>query len=267
MQKILENIKIKPLLSEIKKVTGMLWSKGWAEANAGNFSVNITDLCEETNAQFSESSAQCFKKQYKHLCNNYILITSSGSRMRDIAEYPLCGLCLLYIDSSGKKYYNILLNKIINNKPTSELLAHLEIQNLLSEKKTVEKTVLHTHPAELIAITHLKKFTKENELNKMLQSIQPEVSILFPDGIGLIPYYKTGSEKLAIETKKKFNKYKIVLWEKHGCVSIGTNLENAFDNIDVLAKSVNIFFLCNSAGNKPEGINVNQIKELKKKTK
>jgi rhamnulose-1-phosphate aldolase len=266
MQKKNKNIVIKPLLSEIKKVTGILWSKGWAEANAGNFSVNITDFCKDIEIQISDSICQRFNKQYNYIGNNYILISSSGSRMRDIVENPLCGLCLLFIDSSGKQYYNIPLDNKTNKKPTSELLTHLEIQNLLSEINAKEKTVLHTHPAELIAITHLKKFKKENELNKMFQSVQPEVSILLPEGIGLVPYYKTGSEKLAIETKMKFNKYKIVLWEKHGCVSIGTNLESAFDKIDVLTKSVNIYFLCNSAGNKLEGINVNQIKELKNKT-
>jgi rhamnulose-1-phosphate aldolase len=266
MQKILKNIKINPLLSEIKQIAQILWNKGWAEANAGNFSVNITDLFKKIRIQIPESADKSFSKSYKHLRDNYILITSSGSRIRDITENPLPGLCLLYIDSSGKKYCDVPLDNIITKKPTSELLTHLEIQNLLSEKNAKEKTVLHTHPAELIALTHIKRYKKENELNKMLQSIQPEVSILFPEGIGLVPYIKTGSEKLANETKKKFNKYKIVLWEKHGCVAIGTNLESAFDKIDVLVKSVNIFFLCNATGNKPEGLNVYQIKELKEKT-
>jgi rhamnulose-1-phosphate aldolase len=266
MQKILKNIKINPILSEIKQITQILWNKGWAEANAGNFSINITDLFKKIRIQVPVSVDKSFSKSYKHLCNNYILITSSGSRMRDIAKNPLPGLCLLYIDSSGKKYYNIPLDNTINKKPTSELLTHLEIQNLLARKNAKEKTVLHTHPAELIALTHLKRYKKENELNKILNSIQPEVSILFPEGIGFVPYFKTGSEELASETKKKFNKYKIVLWEKHGCVAIGTSLENAFDKIDVLVKSVNIFFLSYATGNKPESLSVYQIKELKEKT-
>lgn len=250
------------LIPEIKRISKMLWGKGWAEANAGNFSINITDIFKSPGLNLNGITGVKTNKTFKSLSNCFLLFTQSGSRMRDIAENPMNGLCLLYFTKSGNRYYNIPLTENTNTKPTSELYTHLEIQNLLSEKNAKEKVVLHTHPAELVALTHLRKFKKENELNKMFFSIQPEVSILFPEGIGFVPYFKTGSEKLAEQTKKKFDKYKIVLWEKHGCVSIGANMDSAFDKIDVLVKSARIFFLCNTTDNKYEGLSVYRIKEL-----
>jgi rhamnulose-1-phosphate aldolase len=264
MLELTKNKSFLSLLSEIKQISGLLWTKGWAEANAGNFSVNITELLKNTRFAFKKSNGIKTNKTYKCLSNNIILVSCSGSKMRDIAENPLPGLCLLYINREGNIYYNIPLYNNINKKPTSELLTHLEIQNLLSEKKSGNRIVIHTHPAEVIALTHLKKFCNEKNLNKLLYSIQPEVSFAFPEGIGFVPYFTTGSEKLAIETKKKFIKHNMVLWEKHGCVSIGKNFNDAFDKIDVLVKSIKIFFMSLSSGNNPEGLSVYKIKELKK---
>jgi rhamnulose-1-phosphate aldolase len=267
MLKISKYTDIIPVLEEIKQISGLISSKGWAESNAGNFSVNITDLCKKIKFQVSESGSVKSDKAYKHLRNLYILITCSGSRMRDIAINPVQGLCLLYFNNSGNAYTIIPLDNNKSKTPTSELLTHLEVQNLLAGKKTDEKVVLHTHPAEAVAVTHLKNFSSEKSINKLISAIQPEVPVLFPEGIGYLPYYLTGSKKLALKTKKKINRHKIVIWEKHGCVSTGKDLNEAFDNTDVLIKSIKIFFMCLYSGNKYEGLNVYQVKELKKPNK
>jgi rhamnulose-1-phosphate aldolase len=264
MQKLSENRNIVSILSELKQISKLLWKKNWAEANAGNISINITDLYKNTNPNLKKITGTKTNKTYKYLKNNFILVSCSGSRMRDIAQNPLPELCLLYISPAGNIYYDLHPGNKKNKKPTSELCTHLEIQNLLSENNSEEKVVIHTHPEEVIALTHIKKLCNEKNLNKLLFSIQPEVSFAFPDGIGLVPYYLTGSEKLSFETKKKFSRHKIVLWEKHGCVAIGKNFNDAFDKIDVLVKSIKIFFMCYSTANKLEGLSTYRIKELKK---
>jgi rhamnulose-1-phosphate aldolase len=257
-----KNKDCKLLIEELKRVSGFLYEKGWAEANAGNFSVNISHLNKWQKVKSNNYIKIKLNNSYNYLKNNTILTSATGSRMRNIAKNPVPDACLLYIDETGKNYY---INKT-DKKPTSEILAHLGIQNTLSKNNALEKVVLHTHPAEVIAITHIKKFCNEKALNNLMYSIQPEVSFIFPEGIGFVPYLLTGSEKLAIETRKKFENHKIVIWEKHGCVATGKNFDDAFDKIDVLVKSLKIYFMCRMAGNKPYGINVYGIKELKKLT-
>jgi rhamnulose-1-phosphate aldolase len=263
MLNISKNIGFKTALTNLKQISGLLRDRGWAEANSGNISINITDLCEKIKIQIPKSSRINLKKAYNNLGSCFILITSSGSKMRDIAEYPVSGLCLLYINEPGNAYYNIPLDKNADKIPSSELFTHLEIQNLLSGKKANEKVVLHAHPDEMIALTHLKNYKTEININKLVSSMLPEVPVLIPEGIGFVPHLVTGSEKLAEETTKKINKHKIVIWEKHGCISVGKDLNDAFDIIDVINKCIKIFFLCNSTGNKSGGLNVYQVKELK----
>jgi rhamnulose-1-phosphate aldolase len=255
------------LLDDIKRISGLVRNKGWSESNAGNISVNITDLLINSRIPMPEINSVKLNKSYKHLGSCYILITSSGSRMRDISENPIPGLCILYIKDSGSAYYNIPIDRNKVKIPSSELFTHLEIQNRLTEKKAAEKVVLHTHPDEIIALTHIKQFRTEKKINKLISVIQPEVPAILPEGTGFVPYIIAGSEKLAKETSKKFKKHKIVIWEKHGCISIGKDINDAFDKTEIVNKSIKIFFLCYSSGNKPEGLNVYQVKELNKLNK
>ncbi len=264
MQDLTKNRNIVSIIEEAREISKLLWEKGWADANSGNFSINITDMAGDIDIGKEEKTGEKLIKKYKHLGNSFILVTRSGSRMRDIAKNPIPELCLLHISKTGERYNNFSLDNERSKKPTSELFTHLELQNLLCEKKSVDRVIMHTHPAEVIAFTHIKKYCREKSINEVLFSIQPEVSFAFPEGIGFVSYQRTGSEKLATETRKKFTGHKIVLWEKHGCVASGKSLSDAFDKTDVLVKSLRIFFLCSSTGNKAEGISVYRIKELKK---
>jgi len=55
-----------------------------------------------------------------------------------------------------------------------------------------------------------------------------------------------------------------VIWEKHGCLAIGESLFDAFDQIDILAKSAGIFFMCRNAGFDPEGLSKTQLEDIRK---
>jgi rhamnulose-1-phosphate aldolase len=93
--------------------------------------------------------------------------------------------------------------------------------------------------------------------------MHPETILFLPDGVGFIPYTIPGTENIAMATLKSFENHKVVLWEKHGCMTIAKTLTEAFDNLDILAKSAKIYFLCKSTGQEPEGLNNFQLKEIR----
>jgi len=55
----------------------------------------------------------------------------------------------------------------------------------------------------------------------------------------------------------------VVIWEKHGAFAIGETVSDAFDMIDILSKSAQIWFMAMQSGNEPEGLNDEQLMELK----
>ena len=113
-------------------------------------------------------------------------------------------------------------------------------------------------------MTLIPGFYDETRLNKMLFSVQPEAVIANPNGVGLIQYTLPGTEQLAENTIASLQRHPIILWGKHGCIAIGKDVQEAFDLIDVMNKSAQLFFLCREAGYIPARITEQQIEELKK---
>lgn len=79
----------------------------------------------------------------------------------------------------------------------------------------------------------------------------------------MAPYQTGGSEELADVTVPLFERHKAVLWEKHGCTTIGTDTADAFDLMDMLNNAARVFLLCKSAGFEPKDLYPEQLTELK----
>lgn len=257
------NKAIKNIFDNVAEVGRSLWEKGWAEKNAGNISVNITDLIQDKE---SATLFKCFllEKSYPLLKDQFLLVTSTGSRMRDLFKNPEAFACIIKISENGEGYY-LLSESNLDIKPTSELPTHLAIHEILMRSGSKQKAIVHTHPDELIALSHITELKNENALNRLLWSMHSEAIVLLPDGVGFIPYAIPGSEELAEKTFSSFKKHHVIIWEKHGCIAIGDDVFDAFDYIDVISKSAKIFFTCKNAGYIPEGLTDTQLKALRKK--
>jgi rhamnulose-1-phosphate aldolase len=258
---------------DISGIAGYIAQRGWAEANAGNISFNVTDLLKKK-TDSNKSEAGKFKKEYKYLKNSYIWVTGAGVRMRDLAldAGNLSLIINILEDGISYKIYKISefikINRPLKKDlypviyPTSELPTHLSIHNFLCERKMKEKIILHTHPTELIALTQIKKYKNTDKINKILWGMHPELKIFLPEGAGFVPYTLPGTEKIAELTIKAFENHRLVLWEKHGCIAIAENIVKAYDITETITKSAKIYFMCKSAKFKPECISDKQIKEL-----
>ncbi len=127
----------------------------------------------------------------------------------------------------------------------------------------VDKVVLHTHPAELIVLTHLPEYKDEAALNRVLWCIHPEVKFNLPKGVGFVPYALPGSEALAQATVECFRQgYSVVLWEMHGCVARAETPMDAFDLIDIATKAASLVLTCRSVGHIPTGLDKERLDEL-----
>ncbi len=244
---------IQETLREMAEVAGVLWERGWAERNAGNMSKLVRGRDGEM-VRWRDGEVE--SGQVQHL----FLVSASGCRMRELAKDPGGNVCVLGVDDDGQA--EVLSDDNGKLKPTSELPTHLAIQQMLIRKNAPEKAVLHTHVTELIALTQIEQFKSEDAINQMLWGMHPETKLFIPDGVGFIPYTLPGTRHIGELTRKCFESHQVVIWEKHGCMAIGVSLTEAFDLIDILAKSARIWFTCKSAGFEPEGLSAGQIIEI-----
>lgn len=260
-----ENKKISKIINEVAGLANYLWQKGWAERNAGNISVNLSDIMTEAELELEHFPKFQLEREYEALANMYFFVTGTGKRMRDLATNPMKNACIIKLNNKGNAYHIISVKKrnFYNFRPTSELPTHLLVHDFLVKSGSKNKAVVHTHPNELVALTQIPKFQTAEVLNKTLWGMHPEAFVFVPKGVFMVPYIMPGSQKIAEATLTGFkNGHDIVIWEKHGAFAIGETVSDAFDLIDILTKSAKIWFMTKHSGYEPEGLNEVQLDEL-----
>lgn len=248
-------------IGEIAEVAGYLWQKGWAERNGGNITVNLTgEIDDEIRKLPPVSDVIPIGRTLPHLKGCYFYCKGTNMRMRDLARYPMeNGSIIRILDDCST--YVIVADKPV--KPTSELAPHLFMHNYLTGKGSNYKAVLHTHPIDLIAMTHNPAFLKKDVLTYLLWSMIPETRAFCPRGLGIAPYAVPGSLELADATVRELDEYDVVMWEKHGACAVGENIKEVFDMIDTLSKSAQIYLSAKTMGFEPEGMTPAQMEEMK----
>lgn len=255
------NERISSIIGQVSEVAGYLWQRGWAERNGGNISYNITEWVDDTIRQLPVLSCKYpIGRVMESLKGNYFLVTGTNKRMRYVSSDILNNASIIRICDDGADYEIIAERDI---RPTSELPSHLAMHNYLRGRGVDNKVVLHTHPTDLIAMTHSTKFLEKDVMGKLLWSMIPETRVIVPRGLGIVPYALPGSMDLADKTIKLLDRYDVVMWEKHGCLAVGSDIIETFDMIDTLSKSAQIYLQAKTMGIDPEGITDAQSEELR----
>ena len=259
------------------EVAGYIWEKGWGERNGGNITVDITeqttglhDLLQDLQATDENKEIIRLQEPLTSIAGHYFYVKGTQCRMRDLARDPMNNGCIIRITDDGCGYKVLTCNGV---RPTSELPSHLLVQNFLHKTKSGYTATLHTHPVELVAMSHIPAFTDRsigfsplnaNRLTKTLWSMIPETLAFAPLGIGIVPYEVPGSIELAYATLREVERYDVVLWEKHGTFAVGKDIMDAFDQTDVLNKAAIIYLKAKLTGEEPTGMTVEQITEVQR---
>lgn len=253
------------MLKEIQQtaqVAGYLWEKGWAERNGGNITVNITDSLDQATKALPAIAGpfSIGGLTLPHLKGCFFFCKGTQKRMRDLAADPMANGSIIRICDDCASYEIIAEQPV---KPTSELASHLAVHNYLLAKGSPYRASLHTHPIELVALTHSKKWMEKDVATKMLWSMIPETKAFCPRGLGMVPYMMPSGNQLAEATIKVIDEdYDVVMWEKHGVFAVDTDIMAAFDQVDVLNKAALIYIASRNMGFEPEGMTDAQMQEL-----
>lgn len=250
-------------IQQVAEVAGYLWQKGWAERNGGNITVNITDEIDEA-MKHRPAIAGPFAigVTLPYLKGCFFYAKGTGKRMRDLAREPMKNGAIIRI-TDDCAHYEIIADEAV--MPTSELPSHLSVHNYLIAKGSPYKASLHTHPIELVALTHSQKWMEKDVATKVLWSMIPETKAFCPRGLGMVPYMLPGSVELADATIKTIDDdYDVVMWEKHGVFAVDVDIMSAFDQVDVLNKAALIYIASRALGHEPEGMTDEQLAEMSK---
>ncbi len=248
-------------IDDVAEVAGYLWQKGWAERNGGNITVNITEHIDDGIRTLPALSAPvAIGMTLPHLKGRYFYCKGTNRRMRDLARRPMDNGAIIRI-CDDCSHFEIVADKPV--MPTSEIPAHLSVHNYLIGKGSTYKACVHTHPIELVAMSHNPEFLKKDVLTHILWSMIPETKAFCPRGLGIVPYMMPSSVELADATIRTLDDdYDVVLWEKHGVFAVADDVMEAFDMIDTLTKSAIIYMDACAMGFKPAGMTEAQMRQM-----
>ena len=245
---------------QVAEVAGYLLDKGWAERNGGNITVNITEHVDDAiRAMPPLSSAMPIGTVLPHIKGCHFYCKGNGKRMRDLARRPMDNGSIIRILDDGASYVIVADQPV---RPTSELPAHLAIHDYLISTGSRYKACLHTHPIEMVAMSHNPDLLGKDVMGRLLWSMIPETLAFAPLGLGIVPYQLPGSVKLAEATLALIRDYDVVLWEKHGVCAVGPDIMEAFDQVDVFNKAATIYLRAKSMGFEPEGMTGEAMREV-----
>lgn len=253
-----------PLIKEMIETITNLYRLGWDERNGGNISILI-DEEELKNYLNPMNSIRKIPLDFKadNLKNCCFLVTGSGKYFKNIAREPEESLGIIRVNSSGDGL-DLLWGFSDGSLPTSELPTHLMTHQSRLKIDSNHSVVMHNHATHLLAMSFTHELD-EKELTKTLWRMCTECLVVFPEGVGIISWLVPGTNQIGIETAKKMENVRIVLWPFHGIYGVGKDLDDVFGLIETAEKAAEVYTHVMSQGGIKQAISDKQLKELAQK--
>lgn len=250
-----------PFLQEMTKTTANLYRLGWDERNGGNISylleeeevatyLNINDI-KRTVPMIFDGSA---------LAGKYFIVTGSGKYFKNVIDNPAENLGIIRITEDGRSL-DILWGLEDGGVPTSELPSHLmsHIERLKVDPD--HRVIMHCHATNLIGMTFTHSLD-ENAFTKTLWQMCTECIVVFPEGIGIIPWMVPGTDSIGEATSEKMKDVRSVIWPHHGVFGAGTTMDETFGLIETAEKAAEVYTIVCAQGGVKQTITDQQLQDL-----
>lgn len=282
------------------------YAMGWHERNGGNASYRLRDderaavaacldecgmnegraavaVCCGESAVGDTCAASLWLPldvEAESLNGEWLLITATGSYMRNVADQPEKTLGIVELrtvadahedagagatggagstgtagatgvpDATGiagataagaRMEYRVVWGFEGGGRPTSELAAHVLIHDVKKRATKGKSRVLyHCHPTPIIALSHVLSHDAR-AITRLLWRTMTECVMVFPQGIGVVSCEVPGSMKLANMTAEQVKEHDAVMWAQHGLLATGSTCDDAFGLLHVIVKAAQIY--------------------------
>lgn len=240
------------------------WDMGWHERNGGNLSYRVkpeeVDLVRE---DFEEKEWQSIGTEVPALSNEYFLVTGSGKFFRNVSLKPEDSICMIELDETGKNY-RIVWGLVNGGKPTSELPSHLMNHEVKMKKNPNYRVIYHAHTTYIIALTFVLPLSDE-VFTRELWEMATECPVVFPDGVGVVPWMVPGGKDIAVATSELMKQYDLAIWAHHGMFAAGEDFDLTFGLMHTAEKSAEILVkMMSMKQSKSQTITPDQFRHLAK---
>ncbi|KRK64304.1 rhamnulose-1-phosphate aldolase [Companilactobacillus tucceti DSM 20183] len=229
------------------EITNELYKHGWDERNGGNVSLRLT---QDEVDQFDDLNKVIrnipIKFDATPLAGQYYLVTGTGRYFKNVHNYPERDTGLVKITDEGNSV-DLLWGFNDGGQPTSEFPAHLMTHIARQKVDSNQRVVMHCHPTNWVALSFTRNLD-EKEISKLLWKMQAESLVVFPEGVGIIPYMTPGTNEIGQATADKMNEFRVVMWPHHGIFGCGDSMDEVYGLIETVEKAALIYTTIQSQG-------------------
>ncbi len=239
-------------LDFIKGFTGLCqdgWDQGWHERNGGNLTYRLTDDQESQIKPFIQTQAPWVPLglTVSNLKNAFFLATGSGKYFRNVCAAPKDNICLTQINPAGD-HYRMVWGLAGGGRPTSEFPSHIMNHSVrIDATQNACRVIYHAHPTNIIAMTFILPLTDKTFTRALWQSAT-ECPVVFPGGVGVVPWMVPGGPEIAKATGEMMKKYDAAVWAHHGLFVSGPDFDTAFGLMHTIEKAAEIYMCVQQSG-------------------
>lgn len=226
------------------------WLLGWHERNGGNLTYRMTaaeiEQCKPFLAE-KPGAWTAMDVTAENLAGEYFISSGSGKFMRNVVLEPQNNLCILEINPQGNAW-RIVWGLEQGGVPTSEFPSHFMNHSVRKQATGgVCRVIYHAHTPNVIAMTYILPLTAK-AFSRVLWKSATECPVVFPGGVGVVPWMVPGGAEIALATSALMKEYDAAIWAHHGTFVSGPDLDTAFGLMHTIEKAAEIYMKVLSSG-------------------
>lgn len=234
-----------------------------SEGAAGNLSVCLTGSVTP-HPEFAEAERIELPLAVPEIAGATLIVSGSGSRLRDIHQNPTACLGCLEVQAGGNAAILRYSNKRNFARLTSEFNSHLGVHyDHVCRGRLTYHAVVHGQPRRLTYLSHLAEYQNEGYLNRQLLRWQPEAIVNLPEGIALVPFIVPGTTELMDANVAAMRNQRVAIWCKHGLMArSSSSIMSAVDLVEYVETAAVYECLDLSLGQRAQGLADSEIRAI-----
>ncbi len=238
----MKNILEASFVKEMMDTTANMYRLGWDERNGGNISylLNENEVAEYLDLSKTIRTIP-LGFDARTLAGKIFIVTGTGKYFKNVTFDPETNLGIFKISADGMNA-ELLWGYKDGGRFTSELPAHLMTHMTRLKKDPEHRVVMHSHPTYTLAMNQVVELD-DRIFTRALWKTCTECIVVFPDGIGVLPWMVCGNNEIGEATAKKMEDYRLVIWGMHGIYGTGKTMDETFGLIETVEKAAELYMI------------------------